>query len=218
MEWEAIFKTDFTQLCIKWVLHALWGCTFFWCYYLGPYFFLFWSLCVYKIPFSLFRKDSGIVWLHSRLCLNRLDKVLLWDLENIIPTLLTSLKDFMLLKRNSHLSYIHMPPMGCLLLISTKSSLPGPLPVGEVLINLYIMQINLEVLYCTLINTLLAHQLVINRDGIWHRSCEEKKRVQGTGNQRRNDVYLGGVAMSVVIYMNEFNMCEITAFHMYWTL
>lgn len=72
----------------------------------------------------------------------------------------------MLLKRNSHLSYIRMPPMGCLLLISTKSSLPGPLPVGEVLINLYIMQINLEVLHCTLINTLLAHQLVINRDGI----------------------------------------------------
>lgn len=72
----------------------------------------------------------------------------------------------MLLKSNPHLNCIHMPPMGCLLLIIAESSLPGPLPVGEVLINLYRMQINLEVLYCTLINTLLAHQLVINRDGI----------------------------------------------------
>lgn len=46
---------------------------------------------------------------------------------------------------------IHIPSMGCLLLICRESSIPGPMPSGQVLINLCGMQINLEVLYCTLI-------------------------------------------------------------------
>lgn len=130
-------------MVIYWISHVLWRHTF-----IEELLFIIsvFPVClfpqsyhcfVYEIFCFFFRKNSDVFWLHS-----------LWDFKTC--SFLLPWKTLCFFKTHP-LCCIHIPSMGCLLLICRESSIPGPMPSGQVLINLCGMQINLEVLYCTLI-------------------------------------------------------------------